>query len=136
MRVFIYIALWHQQVSKGVYKEGETEERERQCRLLVACCYPGIRTTHIIEVIFMAFFTQFKLSAYLLLNPFCSSFLTGCGFLIAWATLYRCNLDVMVWNNVFLVVNFLHLFFLLYKRRPVSSSSACLYLYSRSHFTF
>lgn len=45
---------------------------------------------------------------------------TGCGFFIVWATLYRCNLDVMVWNVVFLLVNFLHLFFLLYKRRPVS----------------
>lgn len=40
---------------------------------------------------------------------------------MVWATLYRCNLDVMVWNTVFLLVNFLHLFFLLYKRRPVSS---------------
>lgn len=30
-------------------------------------------------------------------------------------------MDVMVWNVVFLLVNFLHLFFLLYKRRPVSS---------------
>ncbi|XP_061614501.1 blood vessel epicardial substance isoform X2 [Phyllopteryx taeniolatus] len=43
---------------------------------------------------------------------------TGCGFFIAWATLYRCNMDVMVWNVVFLVVNFMHLLFLLYKRRP------------------
>lgn len=50
--------------------------------------------------------------------------------------MYRCNLDVMVWNVVFLVVNFLHLFFLLYKRRPVSSTSACPHSYSRSHFTF
>lgn len=40
----------------------------------------------------------------------------------------------MVWNVVFLVVNFLHLFFLLYKRRPVSSTSACPH--SRIHFTF
>lgn len=43
---------------------------------------------------------------------------------MVWATLYRCNLDVMVWNAVFLLVNFLHLFFLLYKRRPVSSYNA------------
>lgn len=48
---------------------------------------------------------------------------TGCGLFIAWATLYRCNMDVMVWNVVFLVVNFMHLFFLLYKRRPVSCTA-------------
>lgn len=60
------------------------------------------------------------------LNPPCSVSvtLTGCGLFIAWATLYRCNLDVMIWNVVFLVVNFMHLFYLLYKRRPVSSASA------------
>lgn len=51
--------------------------------------------------------------------------MTGCGFFIAWATLYRCNLDVMIWNVVFLLVNFLHLFFLLYKRRPVSFAPLC-----------
>ncbi|KAG8009714.1 Blood vessel epicardial substance [Nibea albiflora] len=53
--------------------------------------------------------------------------MTGCGLLIAWATLYRCNLDVMVWNVVFLVVNFMHLFFLMYKRRPVLGEQ-CVYL--------
>lgn len=46
--------------------------------------------------------------------------MTGCGFFIVWASLFRCNLDVMIWNVVFLLLNFLHLFFLLYKRRPVS----------------
>lgn len=51
---------------------------------------------------------------------------TGCGFFLVWACLYRCNLDVMVWNLVFLLLNFLHLFFLLYKRRPVSLRNAAL----------
>lgn len=45
--------------------------------------------------------------------------MTGCSFFIAWAALYRCRLDVMVWNVVFLVINFLHFFFLLYRRRPI-----------------
>lgn len=52
---------------------------------------------------------------------------TGCGFFLVWACLYRCNLDVMVWNLVFLLLNFLHLFFLLYKRRPVSLRNAALF---------
>lgn len=38
---------------------------------------------------------------------------------IIWATLYRCALDVMIWNSVFLVVNLLHFIYLVYKRRPV-----------------
>uniref|UniRef100_A0A3Q2WT46 Popeye domain cAMP effector 1 n=1 Tax=Haplochromis burtoni TaxID=8153 RepID=A0A3Q2WT46_HAPBU len=54
---------------------------------------------------------------------------TGCGLFIAWATLFRCNMDLMVWNVVFLVINFVHLFYLLYKRRPVSSASTSLTLY-------
>ncbi|XP_076004544.1 uncharacterized protein LOC142999038 [Genypterus blacodes] len=45
--------------------------------------------------------------------------MTGCCLFILWAALYRCNLDVMVWNVVFLAVNFMHLFFLVYKRRPI-----------------
>lgn len=71
--------------------------------------------------LFISFISNMEVSTYLLptLSP------AGCGLLILWASLYRCNLDVMVWNVVFLVVNFLHLFFLLYKRRPVSSTSAC-----------
>lgn len=66
----------------------------------------------------------------------CVLTLTGCGLFIVWATLYRCNLDVMVWNVVFLVVNFMHLAFLLYKRRPVSFASACPHSHPNSRFTF
>lgn len=44
---------------------------------------------------------------------------TGCALFIIWATLYRCALDVMIWNSVFLVVNLLHFIYLVYKRRPV-----------------
>ncbi|XP_035989234.1 blood vessel epicardial substance isoform X1 [Fundulus heteroclitus] len=57
--------------------------------------------------------------------------LTGCCLFIAWASLYRCNLDVMVWNVVFLVVNFMHLFFLLYKRRPVKIDRELRSVYKR-----
>lgn len=56
---------------------------------------------------------------------------TGCGLFIAWATLYRCNLDVMVWNVVFLLVNFMHLFFLLYKRRPIKIDRELRSVYRR-----
>ncbi|XP_043366655.1 blood vessel epicardial substance isoform X1 [Dermochelys coriacea] len=44
---------------------------------------------------------------------------TGCVLFIIWAMLYRCALDIMIWNSVFLVVNFLHFIYLLYKRRPI-----------------
>uniref|UniRef100_A0A3P9PX77 HECT domain and ankyrin repeat containing E3 ubiquitin protein ligase 1 n=1 Tax=Poecilia reticulata TaxID=8081 RepID=A0A3P9PX77_POERE len=57
--------------------------------------------------------------------------MTGCSLFIAWATLYRCNLDVMVWNVVFLVVNFMHLFFLLYKRRPIKIDRELRAVYKR-----
>ncbi|XP_075409862.1 popeye domain-containing protein 1 [Tenrec ecaudatus] len=43
----------------------------------------------------------------------------GCTLSIVWATLYRCALDVMIWNSVFLGVNVLHLSYLLYMKRPV-----------------
>ncbi|XP_009868799.1 PREDICTED: blood vessel epicardial substance-like, partial [Apaloderma vittatum] len=42
----------------------------------------------------------------------------GCALFIIWATLYRCALDIMIWNSVFLVVNLLHFIYLVYKRRP------------------
>ncbi|KAF7647674.1 hypothetical protein LDENG_00168420 [Lucifuga dentata] len=57
--------------------------------------------------------------------------MTGCFLFILWATLYRCNLDVMVWNVVFLVVNCLHLFFLLYKRRPIKIDRELRSVYKR-----
>ncbi|KAL6108664.1 bves [Pungitius sinensis] len=57
--------------------------------------------------------------------------MTGCTLFIVWATLYRCNLDVMVWNVVFLVVNFMHLFFLLYKRRPIKIDRELQSVYKR-----
>uniref|UniRef100_A0A3B4WN94 Popeye domain cAMP effector 1 n=1 Tax=Seriola lalandi dorsalis TaxID=1841481 RepID=A0A3B4WN94_SERLL len=57
--------------------------------------------------------------------------ITGCGLLISWATLYRCNLDVMVWNVVFLVVNFMHFFFLVYKRRPIKIDRELRSVYKR-----
>ncbi|XP_060046690.1 blood vessel epicardial substance [Erinaceus europaeus] len=43
----------------------------------------------------------------------------GCTLYIIWTTLYRCALDIMIWNSVFLAVNILHLSYLIYKKRPV-----------------
>ncbi|XP_076408463.1 popeye domain-containing protein 1 [Peromyscus maniculatus bairdii] len=43
----------------------------------------------------------------------------GCTLYVVWATLYRCALDIMIWNSVFLGINILHLSYLLYKKRPV-----------------
>ncbi|KAA0702835.1 Blood vessel epicardial substance [Triplophysa tibetana] len=57
--------------------------------------------------------------------------ITGCSLFIAWATLYRCTLDVMVWNVVFLLVNFMHFFFLLYKRRPIKIDRELKSVYKR-----
>ncbi|KAG1936193.1 blood vessel epicardial substance [Pimephales promelas] len=57
--------------------------------------------------------------------------ITGCSLLIAWAALYRCTLDVMVWNVVFLLVNFMHFFFLLYKRRPIKIDRELKGVYKR-----
>ncbi|XP_046892130.1 blood vessel epicardial substance isoform X2 [Hypomesus transpacificus] len=57
--------------------------------------------------------------------------MTGCCLFIAWATLYRCNLDVMVWNVVFLMVNFMHFFYLLYKRRPIKIDRELRSVYKR-----
>ncbi|XP_062322523.1 blood vessel epicardial substance isoform X2 [Osmerus eperlanus] len=57
--------------------------------------------------------------------------MTGCCLFIAWATLYRCNLDVMVWNVVFLIVNFMHFFYLLYKRRPIKIDRELRSVYKR-----
>uniref|UniRef100_A0A3Q3VPM2 POPDC1-3 domain-containing protein n=1 Tax=Mola mola TaxID=94237 RepID=A0A3Q3VPM2_MOLML len=57
--------------------------------------------------------------------------ITGCGLSIAWAALYRCNLDVIVWNVVLLVVNFLHLFFLLFTCRPIKIDRELRLIYKR-----
>ncbi|XP_077343308.1 popeye domain-containing protein 1 isoform X1 [Lithobates pipiens] len=43
----------------------------------------------------------------------------GCAFFIIWATLFRCALDIMVWNAVFLGINFMHFIYLVYKKRPI-----------------
>ncbi|XP_074846913.1 popeye domain-containing protein 3 isoform X2 [Carettochelys insculpta] len=55
----------------------------------------------------------------------------GCILFIIWATLYRCALDIMIWNSVFLVVNFLHFIYLLYKRRPIKIAKEFSSLYKR-----
>ncbi|XP_035607294.1 blood vessel epicardial substance isoform X1 [Oncorhynchus keta] len=57
--------------------------------------------------------------------------MTGSCLFITWATLYRCNLDVMVWNVVFLLVNFMHFFYLVYKRRPIKIDRELKSVYKR-----
>ncbi|MBZ3877402.1 Blood vessel epicardial substance [Sciurus carolinensis] len=55
----------------------------------------------------------------------------GCTLYIVWATLYRCALDIMIWNSVFLGVNVLHLSYLLYKKRPVKIERELSGIYRR-----
>ncbi|KAJ7418118.1 Blood vessel epicardial substance [Willisornis vidua] len=55
----------------------------------------------------------------------------GCALFIIWATLYRCALDIMIWNSVFLVVNLLHFIYLVYKRRPIKIEKELSSLYKR-----
>ncbi|XP_059886155.2 blood vessel epicardial substance [Delphinus delphis] len=55
----------------------------------------------------------------------------GCTLYIVWATLYRCALDIMIWNSVFLGINILHLSYLLYKKRPVKIEKELKSLYHR-----
>ncbi|MBN3319319.1 POPD1 protein, partial [Atractosteus spatula] len=55
----------------------------------------------------------------------------GCALFIAWATLYRCALDIMIWNSVFLVMNFMHFLYLLYKRRPIKIDRELKSVYKR-----
>ncbi|XP_060725201.1 blood vessel epicardial substance isoform X1 [Tachysurus vachellii] len=57
--------------------------------------------------------------------------MTGCCWFIIWAALYRCTLDVLVWNAVFLIVNFMHFFYLLYKRRPIKIDRELRSVYKR-----
>ncbi|XP_067558563.1 blood vessel epicardial substance isoform X3 [Pseudorca crassidens] len=55
----------------------------------------------------------------------------GCTLYIVWATLYRCALDIMIWNSVFLGINILHLSYLLYKKRPVKIEKELKSIYHR-----
>ncbi|XP_041109230.1 blood vessel epicardial substance-like isoform X2 [Polyodon spathula] len=55
----------------------------------------------------------------------------GCCLFIAWATVYRCALDIMIWNSVFLVVNFMHFFYLVYKKRPIKIDRELNAVYKR-----
>ncbi|XP_066557957.1 popeye domain-containing protein 1 isoform X2 [Amia ocellicauda] len=55
----------------------------------------------------------------------------GCSLFIAWATLYRCALDIVIWNSVFLVMNFLHFIYLLYKMRPIKIDRELKSVYKR-----
>ncbi|XP_064412351.1 blood vessel epicardial substance isoform X2 [Latimeria chalumnae] len=55
----------------------------------------------------------------------------GCALFIVWATLYRCALDIMIWNAVFLVVNLMHFMYLVYKRRPIKIDRELKTVYRR-----
>ncbi|XP_025055001.1 blood vessel epicardial substance isoform X10 [Alligator sinensis] len=63
---------------------------------------------------------------------FLRSLLTiGCTMFIIWATFFRCAVDIMIWNTVFLVINFLHFIYLVYKRRPIKIEKELSSLYKR-----
>ncbi|XP_061479446.1 blood vessel epicardial substance isoform X3 [Rhineura floridana] len=55
----------------------------------------------------------------------------GCTLFIIWATLFRCAVDIMIWNTAFLVINLLHFIYLLYKRRPIKIDKELSSLYKR-----
>ncbi|XP_072499042.1 popeye domain-containing protein 1 isoform X1 [Notamacropus eugenii] len=55
----------------------------------------------------------------------------GCALFIVWATLYRCALDIMIWNSAFLIINLLHFLYLLYKKRPIKIEKELTGVYRR-----
>ncbi|XP_029451199.1 blood vessel epicardial substance isoform X1 [Rhinatrema bivittatum] len=55
----------------------------------------------------------------------------GCTFFIIWTTLFRCALDIMIWNTVFLAVNLMHFVYLVYKRRPIKIEKELKGVYKR-----
>ncbi|XP_069743565.1 blood vessel epicardial substance isoform X1 [Narcine bancroftii] len=55
----------------------------------------------------------------------------GCALFIAWAVFYRCALDIVIWNSLFLVLNMMHLIYLLYKRRPIKINKELKVLYRK-----
>ncbi|XP_051880043.1 blood vessel epicardial substance [Pristis pectinata] len=55
----------------------------------------------------------------------------GCALFIAWAVFYRCALDIVIWNSLFLILNMMHLIYLLYKRRPIKLDKELKVLYRR-----
>uniref|UniRef100_A0A8C5PQ73 Blood vessel epicardial substance n=2 Tax=Leptobrachium leishanense TaxID=445787 RepID=A0A8C5PQ73_9ANUR len=55
----------------------------------------------------------------------------GCSFFIIWAALFRCALDIMIWNAVFLGLNFMHFIYLIYKKRPIKIEKELKGIYRR-----
>ncbi|XP_072911442.1 popeye domain-containing protein 1 [Hemitrygon akajei] len=55
----------------------------------------------------------------------------GCALFIAWAVFYRCALDIVIWNSLFLILNMMHLIYLLYKKRPIKLNKELKVLYRR-----
>ncbi|XP_069462690.1 blood vessel epicardial substance-like isoform X2 [Ambystoma mexicanum] len=55
----------------------------------------------------------------------------GCAFFIIWASLFRCAIDIMIWNAVFLSINLMHFVYLLYKKRPIKIEKELKGIYKR-----
>ncbi|XP_030055024.1 popeye domain-containing protein 3 isoform X1 [Microcaecilia unicolor] len=55
----------------------------------------------------------------------------GCMFFIIWTTLFRCAVDIMIWNSLFLVVNLMHFVYLVYKKRPIKIEKELKGIYKR-----
>ncbi|XP_061428313.1 uncharacterized protein LOC133355057 [Lethenteron reissneri] len=55
----------------------------------------------------------------------------GCALFITWAALYRCAVDIVVWNSILLTINLVHLVYLLYRNRPVKVHGELKRVYRR-----
>ncbi|XP_078472510.1 popeye domain-containing protein 1-like [Lampetra planeri] len=55
----------------------------------------------------------------------------GCALFITWAALYRCAIDIVVWNSILLTINLVHLVYLLYRNRPVKVHGELKRVYRR-----
>ncbi|MEE6519720.1 hypothetical protein FKM82_017440 [Ascaphus truei] len=55
----------------------------------------------------------------------------GCAFFILWAALFRCALDILIWNAVFLGLNCMHFTYLVFKKRPIKIEKELKGIYHR-----
>ncbi|KAM4694516.1 popeye domain-containing protein 1 isoform 2-T3 [Discoglossus pictus] len=55
----------------------------------------------------------------------------GCSFFIIWGALFRCGLDIVIWNAVFLTLNIMHFIYLVFKKRPIKIEKQLKGLYQR-----
>ncbi|XP_063995188.1 popeye domain-containing protein 3-like isoform X2 [Diachasmimorpha longicaudata] len=86
--------------------------------------YQGIYVNHIYFQLANAFFLLSHLAPsgiHGVLYLRCT-LLVGCAFLTLWGWTISCWLDVILWNGLFVAINFVHVCALLYRLRPVKFS--------------